>query len=129
MHIKHAGAYDSLPSSLTKSKSEYDPEPESKSNQEYAVQRTSIKLWHDPPPNVTDIANTYETESEEGNLEDNADLTIVSQDEDKNANNPNHVSSNGNPKKLQLNGNHPLGMALSGNRLKENIKNMTKSRA
>ena len=87
MHIEIAGVYESLASSLTKPKPEYDPESEPKSNKEYAVGGTSIKLWHDPPPNVTDIASACEIGSEKGSLEDNVDLTIVSRDKNKNAEN------------------------------------------
>ena len=87
MHIKSAGAYDSLASSLTDSESESDPESESKSDQEYAMEEISIKHQHDSPPNVTDIASAGGIGSEKVNLEDDVDLTIVARDKNKNAEN------------------------------------------
>ena len=69
-------------------------EKEAKSDQEYAVEETSIKHWHDPPTNVADIASTHVIRSEKGSLEDITDLTIVSKDKFKNAENSGLASSN-----------------------------------
>ena len=76
LHIeKSAETRDSLPPSLTDSESESDYWSEPESDQEYAIEKISIKHQPDSTPNITDNASAGGIGQEKVNHEDDADLT------------------------------------------------------
>ena len=125
---------DSLSPYLTDSGSESDSGLEPESEQDYVIEKISIRYQPDSPYNVTNSPNAGGTGSEKDNCKNKSDLMIATRDKDINIVSYDLASSNasrelnGESTRLRLGIGQPLGMASSRNRCKKDIETVTQSR-
>ena len=107
-----------------------EPSPLEVSNCECTVEEFGLKHELDSAPDITDDANTGETRSGKSDLKGKCDPTMMTRDEDKNAEKPTLVSSKDtrqicdNSGMIQVGLNHPLGMISSANTLEKLVSEM-----